>query len=269
MVSEDEAKNYIELSLWECGREICIPNKIFHFTSKTYHLFHYVTAGKGSFELNGKSYKIHKGMIFYIPPHGDPHYSPDPEDPWAYEWLGFDGAMAASFLKLSGISSQDPVFFDETMALKSYFDAIFNEYSSKGKLDLYCLGQAYCLFSSLISHHGGKEASLTSKETHLTAAKDFILNNYQFDISVNDVASNVGVTPNYLAAVFQELEHSSTKSYLTQVRMAKAKLLLATGQYRIKDVAEMVGYKNQLHFSSQFHKYYGKTPSEMLGGIIG
>jgi len=265
MVSEDEAKNYIELSLHECGREQCIPEKIFHFTPKEYHLFHYVTNGKGTFTLAGVTYKIHKGMIFYIPPRAEPHYSPDAADPWSYEWLGFAGSNASRFLSLSGISETSPVYDDSNMALKPFFDEIVNEYSLKGTLDLYCLSQAYAIFSKMIQNGDKAKANLSAKEGHLISAKEYILNNYEFDIKVEDVASNVGVSANYLASVFKELEDSSTKNYLTQIRMEKAKLLLMTGRYKIKEVAEMVGYKNQLHFSSQFHKYYSKAPSDYLG----
>jgi AraC-like DNA-binding protein len=262
---ENEAKAYIELSLHECGREICIPDKVFHFTPKDYHLFHYVTAGKGTFEIDGETYHLHRGMIFYIPPHVEPHYSPDPDDPWAYEWLGFSGSSASGFLALAGLSREHPIYSDDSFSLKEFFDSIVNEYALKGTLDLYCLGEAYRLFGRLIQNGAGQEKTLTAKETHLQAAKEYIQNNYQFEIKVDDVASNVGVSANYLASVFKELEDSSTKAYLTKVRMEKAKLLLATGQYKIKEVAEMTGYKNQLHFSGEFHKYYGEAPSAFLG----
>lgn len=264
MVAENEAKNYIELSLHECGREMVIPEKIFHFTPKKYHLFHYVTSGKGVFELNGRVYKIHRGMIFYIPPEAEPHYAPDANDPWSYEWLGFAGSNAERFLSLSGISESHPIYEDDALALKSYFDDIVNEYNLKGNLDLYCLSEAYALFSRMIVTSETTNTNLSAKETHLLAAKEYILNNFEFEIKVDDVASNVGVSANYLASVFKELDHSSTKSYLTKVRMEKARLYLMTGQYKVKEVAAMVGYKNQLHFSSEFRKYYGQAPSSFL-----
>ncbi len=66
MQAIDNAKNYIELNLLESGREVCIPEKEIVFSQKTYHLFHYIVSGKGVFEINGKQYHLHKGMIFYI-----------------------------------------------------------------------------------------------------------------------------------------------------------------------------------------------------------
>ena len=37
-------------------------------------------------------------------------------------------------------------------------------------------------------------------------AKDFINNNYQFDIKISDIAKNANVTPNYLSSIFQKEE---------------------------------------------------------------
>lgn len=48
------------------------------------------------------------------------------------------------------------------------------------------------------------------------------------------------------------------------VRMTKALTLLQSGQFSIKTVSEMVGFKNQLHFSNEFKKYYGSSPINYL-----
>ena len=51
---------------------------------------------------------------------------------------------------------------------------------------------------------GGESKSLSLAEAHINAAKEYIQNNYQFNLSVEDVAHNVGVTSNYLANIFAE-----------------------------------------------------------------
>ena len=110
----------------------------------------------------------------------------------------------------------------------------------------------------LIEKHGNQLISKSSIAVQL--AKDYIKNNYQFDISIEDIAKNTNVTPNHLSLIFKKEEGMTTKRYLTKVRMSTAMSLLQSGKIRIKDVASMVGYPNQLHFSSEFKKYYGKSP---------
>lgn len=258
-----DASTYLELNLQESGREICLPDKVFEFTPKTYHLFHYISSGKGTLVYGGKTYHLHKGDLFYFAPKANPHYTPDHDDPWSYLWLGFDGANASVFLLMAGLSPENPVIHDEDHRLKEFFDAIYNAYVAKGYFDLYCLGQAYALFG-VLCEKGNASKSLSVAEAHINAAKEYIQNNYQFNLSVEDIAHNVGVTSNYLANIFADHEKSSPKKYLTKVRMENAVLLLKTGVYKINEIGKRCGYQNQLHFSSEFKKYYGVSPRNYL-----
>ena len=258
----DRADHFVELSLHECGREICIPEKAIVFSTKNYHLFHYVIQGKGNFELAGKHYPIHKGELFYIPPNCDAKYAPDHDDPWTYEWLGFGGVSRDSFLARIGLSVDNPVLTDiGDNNVKLCFDEIVNEFGEKGYLDVTCLGLAYQLLGTLINRvreEGPLDYSPLS--SHIENAQEFIRNNFQFQIKVDDIAKNVGVTPNYLANIFTKSTGISPKQYLIKTRMEKASVFLKSSDYKIKEIAMMVGYRNQLHFSSEFKKHYGIAP---------
>jgi hypothetical protein len=114
-----DASSYLELNLKECGREICLPDKEFTYTPKSYHLFHYVASGKEPWCMADKTYHLHRGDLFYFAPHDLPHYTPDHDDPWSYLWLGFDGTNAKAFLSLAGLSSENPVFMTKTIATRN------------------------------------------------------------------------------------------------------------------------------------------------------
>lgn len=257
----DQAKNFVELSLHECGREICVPEKAIVFSTKHYHLFHYISKGKGTFQIAGNVYHLHAGNLFYIPPESKAEYAPDKEDPWTYEWLGFDGASVPEILKKIGLSDQSPVYLDhDEVMLKPFFDSIVNEVAEKGFLDMFCLGKAYELFGTMLSNVKEDKTSFSPLDSHIENAKEYIRNNFQFSISIEDVSKNVGVTPNYLANIFKSQTNQSPKSYLTEVRMQKAIIYLLTGQYKVKEVGKLVGYPNQLHFSAEFKKHFGLSP---------
>lgn len=261
-----DASSYIELNLRECGREACIPDKIFEFTPKTYFLFHYVVSGKGTLVVGKETFHLHHGDLFYIAPGTRPTYTPDHDDPWTYLWLGFDGSVAPQFLALAGLDETHPIYHDSDGRLKDCFDSIYNEFIAMGRFDLTCLGQAYTLFGELCEKSPLNEPALTPAEGHILAAKDFIYNNYQYPISVNDIATNVGVTPNYLANIFAQCEQSSPKKFLIEVRMKNALIFLKSGAYKINEVGRKVGYPNQLHFSSEFKRYYGVSPLNYMKG---
>lgn len=265
MENIDYASSYLELGLKVCGREICIRDKAVVLSTKPYHLLHYVMKGSGTLQINEKVYKITQGMMFYIPPYSQTKYSPDRENPWTYEWIGFDGAMVKQFLAKCGLSISSPIIDDKKAPkYKHYFDKIFNEYAEVGHINIICLGLAYQFFGELMKENSDDMKPVSSKEMLIFLAKDYILNNYQFDIKVDDIANNVGVTPNYLANVFASAGQDSPKRFLIKTRMEKAVLLLKSGNYKIKEISALVGYKNQLHFSSEFKKYIGISPTQYI-----
>lgn len=259
MLHIKNASQYAELTVFETGKEDCIKSKAISLTKKPYHLFHYVVNGKGTLILNGKEYNISKNSIFFIPRETDAIYFTNKDNPWSYEWIGFDGSKADEILTELEIDINNPVIVDNNKVFKECFDRIMNHYTTNGILNIYAIGCLYQLFGEMLAKKGNTEALPSTKVT-IELAKEYINNNYQFDISIIDVSKNANVTANYLSTIFKKEEHISTKGYLTKVRMEKALEFIKSGRFKIKEVSEMVGYKNQLHFSNEFKKYYGKSP---------
>lgn len=257
----EKAENYLQLALCDVGKEKCIALKGINFEPRDYYLFHYVASGKGILELNNHRYELSKGQIFMIPKDTKAKYYPLASDPWFYLWVGIKGSEVEEYLSLCHLNINNPIINDnKELTLKNLFEAINNRYLDVGYFDLFSLGYTYQLICEMImmSEETSKVSSIVA---HTNEAIEFIKNNYQSSISVLDIASNVGVNANYLANIFKMVKNMSPKECLIQIRMEKAKLLLETKKYKIKDVARMVGYPNQLHFSSQFKKYYGISPS--------
>lgn len=250
---------YKELAIFECGKEECVKNKAIVLTKKNYHLFHYVLLGKGTLVINRREYRLSRGDIFFIPANSDAFYFPDKEDPWVYEWVGFSGEQVSNYLKVLNLSLDNPIIQDKEKNYRQYFDSIVKRYVNNGYSDISSLGALYQLFGEMIYEKEGTQ-SMSKALVTVQLAKDFIRNNFQFDITIQDIAKNANVTPNYLSAIFQKEENITTKRFLTKTRMTKAMELLQGGHVKIKEVSEAVGYPNQLHFSNEFKKYYGNSP---------
>lgn len=93
-------------------------------------------------------------------------------------------------------------------------------------------------------------------------AKAYIDNRLEQDLTLEEVACMVGLTPNYFSALFKKLNNETFVQYRIQKRMEKAKELLAIPHYRISDIASEVGYEDYPHFTKTFKKIVGITPSE-------
>lgn len=95
-----------------------------------------------------------------------------------------------------------------------------------------------------------------------TRAVSYITQNYQSDITVSQIADKLEVTPNYLSALFHKKTGQPLLKYLTEIRMTKAKELLADPNLPIQSVAAGVGYYSARHFAKVFRQFSGCYPSE-------
>ena len=86
------------------------------------------------------------------------------------------------------------------------------------------------------------------------------------DISLNRVAKEVDLSPNYLSAVFSQEMGTTFVEYLTAKRMEKARELLRSSDLRSGEIAAAVGYKDSHYFSFLFKKTQGCTPRDYRGG---
>ncbi len=85
-------------------------------------------------------------------------------------------------------------------------------------------------------------------------------------LSLNQVAKEVDISPNYLSAVFSQEMKCTFVEYVTNKRMAKAKELLRNTDKRSGEVAQEVGYKDPHYFSFLFKKTQGCTPRDYRSG---
>jgi AraC family transcriptional regulator, melibiose operon regulatory protein len=89
----------------------------------------------------------------------------------------------------------------------------------------------------------------------------YIARHYQEALSVQDVAREVQLHPNYAMNLFRKTFRSTLNEYLTQYRMAQAQRLLATTDAKIIEVAMESGFRTLSRFYDAFQRSCGCSPS--------
>lgn len=107
-------------------------------------------------------------------------------------------------------------------------------------------------------------AKLNLPETDMIVrAKHYLLAHYEeADVSLTKVAEYVGLNEKYFTNRFTKEAGETFSSYLTGLRIQKAKELLRTTSFRVYEIAEMVGYNNTEHFNRMFKKLNGISPAQ-------
>lgn len=109
-------------------------------------------------------------------------------------------------------------------------------------------------------------AKLNEKQSDkiVYAVKELIEKNIANDEFTLDTVSNeLYFSIHYIRQLFKQNTGENFQEYVIKRRMETAKtLLLDKKGYKMAEIAEMTGYKNQRYFATTFKKYYGCTPTE-------
>ncbi len=97
--------------------------------------------------------------------------------------------------------------------------------------------------------------------SYITRALLFIVEKFNTHISLNDVASHVGLSSSYLSMLFQQQTGENFKTYLNNMRFDYATKLLTFSDLSIQEVCIQSGFQDYPNFTRQFKKIYGETPN--------
>lgn len=92
--------------------------------------------------------------------------------------------------------------------------------------------------------------------------KNYIWNNIDKDIFLNELASKVYLSPAYLSRLFKSTTGITITEYLVHARIEKAKQLLVSTQIKVQEISKKVGIDSPVYFARVFKKEVGMTPQE-------
>lgn len=263
-------QNFIDLGLYQCGWERCEPGHSYGPAKRNHYLFHYVISGTGRLMADDSAgithnFDIRGGQGFLIFPGQTNTYMADISAPWEYTWLEFDGLRVKQAIDLSGLSPEKPVYHSRAaIDGQKIQDEMLYIVKNREEGPLCLIGHLY-LFLDLLSR-----SAQDSRKTDQNKLRDFYIreaiayveNNYQSDISVEDIADTIGLNRSYFGKIFRNTVGTSPQQFLMNYRMVKATELLQDSHLSVNEIGIAVGYPNQMRFSRAFKNIYGVPPRE-------
>ena len=124
------------------------------------------------------------------------------------------------------------------------------------------------LLKSTFTEVSNSYFGLTTKST-MERVVQYIRSNYSRELRLEMLAGIFGYNSAYLGKVFHQYTGENFNNYLDEIRISEAKRLLASNEYKVYEVAEMVGYTNINYFHNKFKKYVGVSPRSYIKSCLG
>lgn len=255
------AEIYIERAELEKCSAAKKPVTLIH--SKT--SIHYIISGKGW--LDGQ--RLCAGQGFVCLRNHRYEYYPDQNDPWTYFWIRIAGEHEKVFELFDsvGLKKYPCVFsFDWEEKILRLVHEYFNDGVYTTENEMHSEG----LIKIILSEHLNKkdeESKMSRRIVHTEKAKKFIQNNIHNHITAEDVANSLFLSRAYLRNIFMKYVGMPPKKYIIEMKIERAKELLAIRRLSVTDIARSVGYDDALLFSRVFKSHTGVSPMEYRKGL--
>lgn len=144
--------------------------------------------------------------------------------------------------------------------------------SPSGYRILYQLGTSAEVASWLETLADGTAEILTERKQDyrlqiITRIQSYINENITRRLTLSEIASLFGYSQGYLSSLFSRYAGVSFVDYVTDCKIAKAKELMTSGETRIYEVAEKLGFESAFYFSKVFKKVTGISPSDYIASL--
>lgn len=256
-----------DLFMVACGVEECDPGVTYGPDLRDCYHLHIVKEGRGVLRAGGGNHPVHEGQMFILKHNETVSYTADREEPWHYCWVTFGGTAAKEFVEKMGFSEgvycldcrTDPQrFYDliKRMYLRPEMNIVGGLYRRGIMMEFLALAME----SVDPGLHRTEKRAVKPIEQYIKMAEDFINYNYA-TINVADVLRFVNFSRSYFSNAFHKKTGMTIQEYLLRARMERAKHMLRETDLGIGLIAQNVGYEDQLHFSRNFRKYTGMSPT--------
>ena len=202
--------------------------------------------------------------MFFLPKDRYHYYAANPENPYDYFWIHFNGSGFKNFLSAIGLSEDNPVIFDvkNPEIEKRFLELIDLTSKNTPYQNLKLLSHAYYLLYEIAKAiPSNKEDRQQFTSLIVEAAANYITEHYQEKITLDDLAEVTHINKCYLVSLFKKCTGLTPIQYLIQYRISQACILLQS-DVSITEICFMCGFQELTNFLVRFKQFTKLTPSQ-------
>lgn len=287
---EFDLNQLVKISLF--GKEHLIPPRAHVARCIQTGILYFVTNGELWLEVNGKEERLRPGDV-YIFQNGDiqkpmatteakyyyVHFvcekSMEMTNAQYFDWVGKQdiafaklnnhGTEVYEHLKICLMQRIHVCDREILNTLVSRFDSCANSFWSKNQENRLYISASFAQILFILknicvnAYKKGRNCNTTVYDT-VRAVSQYISENFSKDIGRKEIEAIFSVNYDYANRVFHQIMGTSIVRYRNMLRIEYAKLLLATTEKSMMDIADEIGFADKYYFSRYFKKVMGLSP---------
>lgn len=224
----------------------------------------YITKGTGVFESDNCKYQeIQAGTIILLFPGERHRYRPTEGTGWDEYWIGFKGDIMNNLVKTGFFKPEEAclyIGFNEQVLglIETIIDTTKSERAGYQPLIsgavLHLMGSLHALLKQNSDGHKDREI-LVNK------ARLLFRSNIDSAFSPEQAAEELQVGYSWFRKVFKSYTGISPGQYCIQLKIDKAKAMLADPSLSVKEIAYNLKFESSFYFSKLFKEKTGITPT--------
>ena len=221
----------------------------------------YVISGNGTYTINGQPFPMKSGMLYFMTP--TDFHSVYTEKAEIINVMFSESIITSAHLAPFTYHAA-PKTLPIPEVMQPFFMTLLEEVVEYQEDLAYSAALLNCLLLKLARNllsYGEDSWNSTAQKIHF-----YLINHFRDQVSLEDVAQYVGLTPTYVSAVFKKEMGKGFKKYLDDLRFAYARKLLLYSDMSVTQVCGESGFEDYPNFIRRFKEYFGVTPTEMRVG---
>lgn len=225
----------------------------------------YTAAGSGTLRVEGAAHTLGPGQGMLLYPHTPHEYHADAPG-WETHWLTFDGSAAPALAAGLGFARSGVFTLPGIAAADELWKTLLRDanlagpaHGSRCSADVYRL---LMLFQETLGGGPREDGAATGARAALDRALALIDTDFARDLSLDELAAQGGVSPQYLCRLFQTRLGMRPFAYLAKRRLQEAKRLLSDSAAPVAVVAARCGFASPSYFCTVFRRYEGMTAAD-------
>lgn len=225
----------------------------------------YISSGRGKFQSKSSFVAaIEPGHAFLLFPGVWHRYAPEPETGWHEHWIGFDGEIARRWLRQGFFSPKKPVvkINAEDTVLATFSRMMQSIRANRPALQQVLAGATDNLLGLFYSAQQAPPAAEAQNANVIEQAITHIQNEFAHELNMELLAQELGVSYSWFRSSFAAHTGLSPHQYLLELRIVRARSLLAETDLSVKEIAIQMGFEDEFYFSRLFRQKLNLSPSQ-------